>query len=71
MSRSMPSAPVIPDYDYGWYQNVWVPHYQGWYWFNDTWNWGGTGTAPASQPAWIPDPDRPVPPPRYQATPLS
>ena len=53
---------VIPEYGYGWWQGVWVPRYQDWYWYHGTWVWGGSGMRPVP-PAWAPDPKRPVPPP--------
>ena len=53
---------VIPEYGYGWWNGVWVPRYQDWYWYHGTWVWGGTGMRPVP-PAWAPDPKRPIPPP--------
>ena len=26
-----PTIAVIPDYEYGWFEGEWVPHYNGWY----------------------------------------
>ena len=58
-----PRPVVIPNYGYGWWQGVWVPCYQSWYWYNGAWVWGGRGPRPVP-PAWAPDPHRrPVPPP--------
>ena len=53
---------VVPEYGYGWWQGVWVPRYQDWYWYHGTWVWGGHGRRPVP-PAWAPDfKRRPMPP---------
>ena len=54
-------AVVVPEYGYGWYGESWVPTYNGWYYCNSVWCWGGVGPRPMHGPAWRPDPRRPVP----------
>ena len=56
-----PRVVVIPKYTYDWYYGYWVPCYQGWYYYNNVWCWGGPGVAPAPPP-WKPDFRRPAPP---------
>ena len=57
-----PAPVVVPAYGYGWYNDVWVPCYNDWYWYNGTWVWRGVGPRPVP-PRWVPDPRRRVPPP--------
>lgn len=52
---------VVPEYGYGWYGEYWVPTYQGWYYYNNVWLWGGAGPRPMHGPGWRPDSRRPVP----------
>lgn len=59
--RRVVVVPPPPHYGYGWYNGLWVPCYNGWYFYNDGWRWGGRGRAPAA-PRWRPDPRRPAPP---------
>lgn len=56
-----PPPPRIPYYGYDWYNGLWVPHYNGWYFYNGGWRWGRHGRPPAP-PRWRPDPRRPAPP---------
>ena len=56
-----PRVVVVPQYSYSWYYGYWVPCYQGWYYYNGAWCWGGPGVAPAPPP-WKPDFRRPAPP---------
>lgn len=56
--------------NYGYYNNVYVPCYNGWYYYGNVWCWGGPGRRPPHPPAWRP-PHRhhrpaPPPPPRYR-----
>ncbi|MBR2364872.1 MAG: hypothetical protein IKA79_06690 [Lentisphaeria bacterium] len=50
---------------YGYYNNVYVPCYNGWYFYNNVWCWGGHGRRPPHPPAWRPPHrhHRPAPPP--------
>ena len=58
-----PAPVVIPNYGYGWWQGVWVPCYNNWYWYQNCWVWGGRGPRPVP-PRWVPDfRRRPMPPP--------
>ena len=58
-----PAPVVIPNYGYGWWQGVWVPCYNNWYWYRNSWVWGGRGPRPVP-PRWVPDfRRRPMPPP--------
>ena len=58
-----PPPVVIPNYGYGWWQGVWVPCYNNWYWYRNSWVWGGRGPRPVP-PRWVPDfRRRPMPPP--------
>ena len=58
-----PPPVVIPNYGYGWWQGVWVPCYNNWYWYRNSWVWGGRGPRPVP-PRWAPDfRRRPMPPP--------
>ena len=58
-----PATVVIPDYSYGYYGTYWVPTWEGWYFYNNDWVWGGgIGIRPA-RPHWRPDFRRPAPPP--------
>ena len=58
-----PAPVVIPNYGYGWWQGVWVPCYNNWYWYRNSWVWGGRGPRPVP-PRWAPDfRRRPMPPP--------
>lgn len=51
--------------NYGYYNNVYVPCYNGWYYYGNVWCWGGRGPRPPAPPAWRPPHrhHRPVPPP--------
>ena len=44
---------------------IYVPCYNGWYYYGNTWCWGGRGPRPPAPPAWRPPHrhHRPVPPP--------
>ena len=54
---------AIPNYGYGYWNNVWVPCYNNWYWYKNAWVWGGKGPRPVP-PRWVPDfKRRPMPPP--------
>lgn len=58
-----PPRVVIPNYGYAWWNNVYVPTYNNWYWYNGGWVWGGRGPRPIP-PRWVPDlKRRPIPPP--------
>lgn len=48
---------TVPAYSYGYYQNVYVPYYGGWYYYGNRWCWGRPGPPPVP-PRW-----RPCPPP--------
>lgn len=70
-----PAGTVIT---YGYYNNVYVPSYNGWYFYNNVWCWGGRGRRPPHPPAWrpphrhhraAPPPRRVAPPPRRVAPP--
>ena len=41
-------------YTYAWYKDRYVILYNGWFWYNNEWVWGGRGTAPLP-PAWRPE----------------
>ena len=41
-------------YTYAWYKDRYVILYEGWFWYNKQWVWGGLGAAPA-KPAWRPE----------------
>lgn len=68
-----PAPAVIPSYSFGYYNNVYVPMYNGWYYYENVWCWGGRGPRPMHPPRWIPPrhhhrpapppPPRPAPPP--------
>ena len=67
-------APAVPAFTYGYYNNVYVPAYNGWYYYGNVWCWGGRGPRPPHPPRWIPPPRRhhhyprhyrPAPPPRH------
>ena len=57
------TAPVvtttIPTFSYGYYNNVYCPYYDGYYYYNNVWVWGGVGIR-RPIPTWIP-PYRPYP----------
>lgn len=53
---------TIPTYGYGYYNNVYCPYYEGWYYSGNLWCWGGPGPRPPYPPAWRPLPYRPGPP---------
>ena len=55
---------TIPDFDYGYYYGEYVPYYDGWFFYADTWVWGGIGVRPPAPPRWTPPPRRIDPPPR-------
>lgn len=58
-----PVPVVIPNYGYGYWNDVWVPCYNNWYWYKNAWVWGGKGPRPVP-PRWVPDfKRRPMPPP--------
>ena len=48
---------TVPAYTYGYYNNVYVPYYSGWYYYGNRLCWGRPGPAPIP-PRW-----RPCPPP--------
>ncbi len=48
---------TVPAYTYGYYQNVYVPYYGGWYYYGKRWCWGRPGPPP------VPLRWRPCPPP--------
>ena len=65
-----PVVVAIPDYGYDWYRGQWVPHYDGWYYYNNSWCWGRSDRkAPHRPPHWKPDKRRKAPPPRYDKHP--
>ena len=66
-----PAVVVTPPavINYGYYNNVYVPCYNGWYYYGNVWCWGGRVPRPPAPPAWRP-PHRhhravPPPPPRH------
>ena len=48
---------TVPAYTYGYYNNVYVPYYSGWYYYGNRWCWGRPDPPPVP-PRW-----RPCPPP--------
>ena len=64
-----PAPVAVPAYSYGYYNNVYVPTYNGWYYYGNSWCWGGRGPRPYHPPRWVPPPQhhhrhyRPLPPP--------
>ena len=46
----------IPAYTYKYYLGEYVPYYEGWFFDNDAWLWGGIGVRPAIVPKWRPAP---------------
>ena len=65
-----PVVVAIPDYGYDWYRGQWVPHYDGWYYYNNSWCWGRSDRKASHRPPhWKPDKRRKAPPPRYDKHP--
>ena len=56
---------VIPEYGYGWYGEAYVPMYNGWFYYNDGWTWGGVGPRPPFCPGWRPNHFHRPPPPHF------
>lgn len=51
----VPAAVTVPaTITYGYYNNVYVPCWNGWYFYNNVWCWGGHGRRPPHPPAWRP-----------------
>ena len=44
---------TIPTFSYGYYNNVYCPYYDGYYYYNNVWVWGGIGIR-RPIPTWIP-----------------
>lgn len=49
-----PAPAAVPAFSYGYYNNVYVPTYNGWYYYGNAWCWGGRGPRPRYAPRWIP-----------------
>ena len=44
---------TVPTFSYGYYNNVYCPYYDGYYYYNNAWVWGGVGIR-RPIPTWIP-----------------
>ena len=47
---------TIPAYTYSYYNNTYVPYYNGYYYYGNRWCWGRPGPAPYYAPRWNPRP---------------
>ena len=47
---------AIPEYSYVLDEDEYIPYYEGWLFYRDVWQWGGSEPRPAAPPRWKPRP---------------